>query len=169
MNHKATVWLAGLFAAVLVCSGAQASTVVLDDQTLLVLGSQPAVTPLSVPGAGELSVTLTDLQFQTAFASLQFALTEASSSMTPLSNAGTQSLDLTAPMTVYANVFAASEPGSSGLYNLTATFVPSSAVPLPASASSLMAGLLMLLVGWYAFSVASGRKPIQATVMTAMA
>jgi hypothetical protein len=103
---------------------------------------------LKTPGAGELFVTLTDLQFPTSFGSLQFALNDASSTLVGTRDAGTMTIDLTEPMTVYADVFAATQ-GGYGLYNLTATFESSSsAVPLPSSAVSLASACLMLLLFW---------------------
>jgi hypothetical protein len=178
VNRKAVLWLSGVLAAAGSISGAQASTlgasgdstpVVLAYLTELEQGSQPSVTPLDVPSAGELSVTLTDMQFPSPFASLQFALADANSMLTMLSNAGTTTLDLTAPITLYADVFATSQTGGSGLYNLTAAFVPSSSVPLPPSAASLAGGLLVLLLGLCNIALSRGRGPTQATVTTPVA
>jgi hypothetical protein len=118
---------------------------------MLVQQSGAVSTPLVIPGAGELFVTLTDMDFPTAFSQLQYAITSATGSMTSLVNAGVQTeLDLTSAATLYANVFA-TLGGSAGLYNLTATFIPggaSGAVPLPASGALLAVGcLLALLLG----------------------
>ena len=54
-----------------------ADTFVLASQSLLVQQSGANTTALSIPGAGELFVTLTDLQFPTSFASLQFEIGRA--------------------------------------------------------------------------------------------
>jgi hypothetical protein len=177
VNRKLTLWLLGLLAAASACSGAQAAIVstgegattsVLVNQSELIEGGLASVTPLNAPGAGVLSVTLTDMKFPTSFSSLQFALTDASAALVGLTDAGTISLDLTAPTTVYADVFATTQ-GGTGLYNLKATFVGSSPVPLPASAASLAAGLLVLLFGLYHAAQSRSLMPAQATVTTPMA
>ena len=168
MSRPAIVWLLGGLALLSGVPGAWASALVLADQSQVVMGTQPAVTPLSAPGAGELSVTLTDMDFPAPFASLQFALADTTSTLTAMSNAGTLSLDLTTPITVYADVFATSQIGG-GLYNLTATFVPSSAVPLPPTAASLAGGLLVMLLGLCNIALSAARKSTQATVTTSMA
>jgi hypothetical protein len=121
---------------------------VLYDQAQEVLGTSYATSvALTAPSAGDLIVSLTDELSPEAFASLQLALTSASASLVPLTNAGTVSLDLTKPATVYADVFATPQAGA-GLFNLYATFIPTSAVPLPAGVLSLASGLLVLLVGF---------------------
>jgi hypothetical protein len=120
---------------------------VLSSQSLLVQGSAANDTTLNAPGAGELFLTLTDLQFPVPFASLQFALTDSNSTLVGMQGVGTMSIDLTTPMTVYADVFATTQNGY-GLYNLSATFVSSSAVPAPASAVSLASGCMLLLWFW---------------------
>jgi hypothetical protein len=100
--------------------------------------------------------------------SLQFALTDATSILAPLATTGVETLDLTKPMTVYADVFASS-PSGAGLYLLTASFVPSTAVPLPSSIASLAGALLILLLGLSDRSRAAVRAFAQATVITSMA
>jgi hypothetical protein len=168
VNRKAILCLLGGLTMLSGFPDARASAMVLADQTLFVTGSQATATPLNAPGAGELSVTLTDMDFPSPFASLQFALADTGSSLTATSNASTMSLDLTAPITVYADVFASSQAGG-GLYNLTATFTPTSAVPLPPSAASLAAGLLVMLLTLGNVQLPHGRKSTQATVTTSMA
>jgi hypothetical protein len=125
---------------------ADAATSVLVSQLHLVQGDAAIETTLTAPSAGVLSVSLTDLQFPTSFASLQFALTDATSTVVGLRDAGTMSIDLTAPTTLYADVFAASAAGY-GLFNLSASFEGSSPVPLPGGAVSLASGCLLLL--WF--------------------
>jgi hypothetical protein len=150
-----------------------ADTSVLASQSLLVQQSGANTTALSIPGAGELFVTLTDLQFPTSFASLQFAVTDAAGTMVPLTSAGTlMSLDLAGPTTLYAEVFD-SLGGPAGLYNLTASFLSNaSTVALPGSAVSMAGGgLLLLLLGLCAdsFVQAQRRKDQHAPVTTAVA
>jgi hypothetical protein len=121
---------------------------VLYSQSSLVTGSAPSVTTLNVPGPGELFLTLTDLSFPAPFASLKFALTDTESALVGLAPPGTLTLDLTKPTQLYAEVFDTAAVGPDmGLYNLTATFLSSSPVPLPATGLLLGGGLLVLLLG----------------------
>ena len=136
----------------------------------LVQGSRAGITALNIPSAGELFLTLTDLQFPDPFSSLKFDLTDTLSSKTALTNPGTLTLNLTGPATLYANVFASAGGSSNlGLYNLTATFLASSGVtaapvPLPATG-----GLLAAVTGLAALFELVGRRRTRTTVTTAVA
>jgi hypothetical protein len=140
-----------LLASLLTTAGiGEARASVLVNENQVVRGTMATSTALSLSGAGELSVTLTDMgnsTFPAPFASLQFALSDATSTLTDLSGAGTLMLDLTAPKTVYVDVFATSQ-GSIGLYNLTASFGPASAVPLPGSVVCLAGGCFAMFLLW---------------------
>jgi hypothetical protein len=104
----------------------------------LVQGSAADAVTLSLPGAGELFLTLTDLDFPDPFASLRFALTNAQTAIVGLSVAGATDIKVASPTTLYANVFATTQASSDlGLYNLTATFVSAAEVALPASGGLL--------------------------------
>jgi hypothetical protein len=127
-------------------------TVGLINQNYTVLGAGAAPTDFSAPSAGVVSVTVTDSSatdngFSAPFTSLQFAVSETLTPLTPTMNAGTVSLDLTAASPVYVAVFWTSDPtqGNYGMYNVTADFTPSSTVPLPGSAFALLSGCLLLL------------------------
>ncbi len=177
MNRAVMIWLCGVLAAASAFSRAQASaldaapeptTLVLASQSDLVQDSAANETTLQVPGAGELYVTLTDLQFPTSFASLQFALTDATSTLVGLHGASTMSLNLTGPTSVYADVFATTQ-GGYGLYNLSATFDAGSPVPLPGSAVCLATGCLLLL--WLRATTLvplAGERSMRATVIASM-
>jgi hypothetical protein len=138
-------------------SGTATGTVsVLASESVLLQESGAMTTSLAIPGPGELFVTLTDLQFPTSFSSLQYAVSNAIDTLVAPTNAGTTTtLDLTAPTTLYANVFATVGQGGAGLYNLTATFV--SAVPLPDSIGLLVSGAF--LIGLLAMRRAPVRRP----------
>lgn len=147
-------WLLVTFALALGGTGARASVLastadasVLASQSLLIEQSGANTTVLNIPGAGELFVTLTDLEFPTSFASLQYAVSNAAGAMVPLTNAGTlTTLNLTGPTTLYAEVFD-TLGGTDGLYNLTASFLSNSAtVALPGSAVSMAGGGVLLLL-----------------------
>jgi hypothetical protein len=126
-----------------VSSAASASVLYSDSE--LVQGSQASVATLSIPSAGELFLTLTDLKFPDDFSSLKFALTDTSTALVGLADPGTLTLNLTGPTTLYAEVFANAQGAADiGLYNLTATFLGnSSPVPLPPS-GLLLAGVSLL-------------------------
>jgi hypothetical protein len=153
MSARAIWTLLSALALAVANAGAQASqlvsnsdTSVLASQSLLLQQSGANATTLAIPGAGELFVTLSDLKFPTSFASLEYAVTDADGTLIPLTNAGTEmTLDLTAPTTLYADVFA-TLGGNVGLYNFTATFVSSAPVPLPDSALSFAGGAVLLVL-----------------------
>lgn len=142
-------WLSalGLLLAIVTGQAARASTLpgptVLYSNSWLTSGNSAESTALQVPAAGELFVTLTDLAFPDSYTSLDLSLTDGTSTLESLPNPGELTLDLTQPSTLYADVFG--EVTGEGLYNLTATFLPSAPVPLPASCW-LLASALMGLV-----------------------
>ncbi len=152
---------------------APADTSVLASQSELLQQSGAEAMTLSIPDAGELFVTLTDLKFPTSFASLDYAVSDAAGALIPLTSAGTlMTLDLTGPTTLYADVFA-TVGGSAGLYNLTATFVSdTSTVALPGSVVSMAGGILLLLLLFLcadSFALAHRVTDQHATVTTDMA
>ncbi len=132
------------------------SVSVLYSQSTYVKGNAGNVTTLETPGAGELFLTLTDLDFPTQFASLDFSLSSSSTALTGLADPGTLQLSVTGPTTLYADVFASAQGKCDvGLYNLTATFLGNaSPVPLPGSGTLLSGALLFLLAGVYRRRVA---------------
>ncbi len=155
MNIKASAWIGGLMLAASLAGAQAAQASVLNSATVLysespmVLGGAATVTTLSVPGAGELFLTLTDLDFPSYFSSLKFSMTDTSGALVGLADPGTLTLDLTRPTTLYADVFATTQPGTgAGLYNLTATFLGASPVPLPASGLLFGGGLALALLVW---------------------
>lgn len=124
------------------------SPTVLFSQSTLVMGALSNVTTFNVPSAGELFLTLSDLNYTSPFASLTFYTTNDLSAEVGQAQAGTLQLDLTGPTTLYAEVFATAQGSKdAGMYNLTATFLddPSSPVPLPASGGLLAASILLWL------------------------
>jgi hypothetical protein len=160
MKRSATALIA-LVAALLCAYGGSArassqsgdpmgSPLVLASESVLLQESGAMTTSLSIPGPGKLFVTLTDLQFPTSFSSLEYFVSNSSGPLVGPVSAGSQmppTLDLTAPTTLYVNVFAAVTGNSAGLFNLTATFY--SAVPLPGSIGlfATAAALIGLLRG----------------------
>jgi hypothetical protein len=121
--------------------------VVLVSDSEMVFGGGSAMTELALPSTGELFITVTDLAFPVNFASLDFSVSEPGVTLVPLQSAGTVSLSITQPETLFADLYWTTQGiYNTGLYNITATFLPESvtAVPLPGSASLLMLGLMLL-------------------------
>lgn len=139
---------------------------VLYSGTALVSGSTAETITLNLPSAGELFMTLTDYNFPNPFASLQFNLSDGSSNKTPLTAAGSLlTWTATGPTTLYANVFATAQGVCDvGLFNLTASFVSTAPVGIPAT-GVLLASVTALaaLLEW------ACRRRVQVTVTTAMA
>jgi hypothetical protein len=161
MNARVMLGVTSLLALGLASMSTHAA--VLLNENVQVMGDTNSSVPLSIPGAGELTVTLTDEGFPADFTSLQFALSNVTATLTQLSDAGTQVLDLTTPTQVFVDIFATPD-GNSGLYNLTADFTSGTAVPLPGSALCLVSAILLLKWCWR-----RNRATEQATVMTSVA
>lgn len=159
MKCKTILGLLTILACNLVATTSHASSLgtptVLYNGWRAVQGYQANATTLQLPSAGVLSLTLTDLNFPTSFASgsLQLDLTDSSSTLLGLEGPGTWNVDVTGPMTLYANVFANAQGlgvANIGLYTLTASFMSTAPVTLPATGTllasvTLLAGLLELL------------------------
>jgi len=167
-------------AAAASCSSVYASTlepdtttpgiVLLNDDQRVNATSYATMTPLMVPGAGELFVSLTDKDFPAPFAALGFGLSEPGVTLDPFGTSGLMTLNLTQPQTVYADIFATTQSGvNAGLYNLTATFEPTAAVPLPPGAASLAGGLIVLFLGMSNLALSARKVGEQATVITPVA
>jgi hypothetical protein len=110
--------------------------------TPLVQGSLASATPFSVPGAGTVTATLTDLAWPAKLASLTFAATTPTSVLASLPGPGQVSFNTSAQGIYSAVVGAVASPSGFldlGWYSLTIGFAP--AVPLPASAWLLLSGL----------------------------
>jgi len=110
----------------------------------LVLGSSATITTIQIDAAGTLSFTLTDKLFPVALGALSFAVTDTHSALASMTGPGTLSVDVTGPMTLYADVFATAQgAANAGLYNLQVGFAPTVPVPVPASGALLCAAVLM--------------------------
>jgi hypothetical protein len=120
---------------------------VVASNSVLVVGDSSSITPLQLPGAGELFITLTDLNFPLTLASLDLSIAQGGSTLLGLSPAGTFNLQVSQATTLFADVFWDGQGSTdTGLYNLTATFIPATPVPLPGAATSLVAALGALLL-----------------------
>lgn len=109
------------------------------DRPNVVWGTSLRIDSLALPGAGSLSIRLSDLQFPEALQSLSLLVTDLHGIWQRLDGPGTLLLDLSGPAQLFVAVFARSEDRDTpGLYAVTANFAP---VPLPAAAWLLLSGL----------------------------
>ena len=99
----------------------------------LVLGNSASVMKLSIPSAGVLSLAWTDLDFASSLAALDLGLSDGTKNLANFLGAGSTTLDLSGPVTLYATIFATAQGSLDvGLYNVSASFVPAGApVPVP--------------------------------------
>jgi len=97
---------------------------------------------LGLSAAGRWSVTVTDLGWPGALQSLSFAITNVSGVLVSRTGAGTLVFDVVSPVNLFANVYAPTNAGGTGLYHLSVAFTP--AVPLPAAGWLLISGMLGL-------------------------
>jgi len=113
---------------------------------------------LDLLSAGTLTLNFTDLDFTGALDTLEFGLSETSSSVSGMIDADSITIDFTRPTKLYLDIFArAGRHTGFGLYNIYACFQPApKPVPLPASWLALACGLAGL------FGVI--RRPRQTTV-----
>ncbi len=132
--------------------GTSSAPQVLLNESLLVEGDNSTISDLTVPGAGELFLTLTDLQFPWSLPNVSLSVMEPNASVPgsellgDLSNPGTVSFNVSQATTLFADVGWTTNPSqNSGLFNLTATFVAATPVPIPQHIILTVAGLLLLL------------------------
>jgi hypothetical protein len=138
-DRKTLRGMLGLLLLVLgAARSADAATIMLE-QSGLIGGTQTVVTPLIIPGAGTLQVTLTDLAWPTRLTNLSFALSDASSVLGRMTAPGMQNFTVGGAASLYAHVYGtAAGPLDLGLYSLRVQFTP---VPLPSAAVLLLAGV----------------------------
>jgi hypothetical protein len=108
----------------------------------LVQGSLASATAFNVPGAGTVTVTLTDLDWPAKLQSLTFAATTPTAVVASLASAGQTSFGVGSAGVYDAVVNAVASPQSflnMGWYSLTIDFA--AAVPLPPTALLMLSGL----------------------------
>ncbi len=124
----------------------------------LVHGYLASATPFSVPAAGTVTVTLTDLNWPTKLASLTFAATTPTAVLAGLASAGRTSFTVGSSGVYDAVVDAVASPQSFldlGWYSLTIDFT--AAVPLPPTVLLMLSGIACLAL--VAFGKRVGRNP----------
>lgn len=137
-RKKFSGMLALLLLALAAVRSADAATIVLE-QSGLIGGTQTVVTPMIIPGAGTLQVTLTDLQWPERLTTLSFALSDATTVLGRMAAPGMQNFTVGGAANLFAHVYGtAAGPLDLGLYSLRVQFTP---VPLPSAAVLLLAGI----------------------------
>lgn len=139
---------------------AHADSIPVAAQTDYFRGTQTSVSTFQVPGAGMLTVSLHDLDWPSALASLSFSLTNATSVINTLDGktvegVGTFQYDVSGPGMYAAIVNGTAGPDNPfglGAYSYNVQFT--SAVPLPASVILLLSGLGAIAAALY------GRRPV---------
>lgn len=106
---------------------------------VVVWGTSLKVDSLWLPGAGTLSIQLSDLQFPEALQSLSLLVTDLHGLWQRIDGPGSLLVDLDGPARLFVAVFARSDDRHTpGLFAVTTNFAP---VPLPAAAWLLLSSL----------------------------
>lgn len=119
---------------------------VLYDGSGFILGNQTFVDSFNLASPGTLTVTLTNVAWPEALASLNLALSSASGAMGPEMGPGTSTFDIKAGGNVFAQWFGTAQgPLGAGVFSMKIEFQPANtAVPLPTSIALLLSGLALL-------------------------
>ena len=149
----AAALLAVLIGVVAPLAAARASTIT-EISASYTVGTAGAteIESFTVAGPGTAEVTLTDLLWPQALASLSFELTNAAGQVVgTLSGAGSATFDLAAGGTYFALSYGQASSGPSaacpfGTYGVSIAYTPPTPVPLPAGLVLLASGLGLLLV-----------------------
>jgi hypothetical protein len=121
---------------------AHADTII-EDNFMVSMSSIPKVLALGPSAPGRWTVTVTDLEWPQALASLSFTLTDFSQLLASHDGSGTLIFDVLAPTTLFATVYAFSNAAAGmGIYHISVGFTPAvPQVPLPAAAWLLLSGI----------------------------
>lgn len=127
------------------------------DQTEFVWGANFVLETLSLPSAGTLTLTLSDLEWPMPLKSMDLWLTDFGDVSHYLEGSGSLSVAVSGPAEFVAAVFARSQYGflGAGAFQLQASFAP---VPLPAGVWLLLSGL----AGFVIYTGNGKRHPIAA-------
>lgn len=161
-----TAWGALSIVALCLLAAAPASAdTILATETNLVSGTQSMVQAFTVPTAGTVTVTLTNIAWPQALTALNFVASTSSQVLTSWDAlaSGSETFSVSGAGTYYAHVTGtAGGPLALGLYSMTLSFVSAVApVPLPAGSGLLLGGLVMLL-GAAALRRPNGQRPLTA-------
>jgi len=140
-------WLLGCvlaFAGIAAAPFACADTMLVEASPYI-SGTQSTVYSLLAPGAGSLSVSLTDLGWPDRLSNLSFALTTSTDVLKTLDGGGDTTVDLSSAGTYYAIVSGTAQGyWNLGMYSLRIGFSPLGGTPAPVP---LPGALLLLLSG----------------------
>jgi len=144
-NVLAVLMLGALAFWSLGSSPAQAGEVIYDGSGFL-QGTQSFTDSFSVPTAGALTVTLTNIAFPELLSTLNLLVTSPSGLLGPeLVGGGTSTFDVTAGNVTAQWFGTAAGPLQTGMYSLHMEFQAASTVPLPTSIALFLSGLVLLL------------------------
>jgi hypothetical protein len=148
---KRKLWLAAGFAAALLSVGqdrARAAEVLYNGSGFL-QGTQSFVQSFSLPTAGTLTVTLTNVAWPQQLASLNLLMTSTNGAMGHEMGTGTSIFDVKEGGDIFAQWFGTAQgPLNTGVYSMEIEFEPSvngNPVPLPTSIALLLSGLGLLV------------------------
>lgn len=124
---------------------ANADTVLLE-QSGLISGQQSFVFEMNAPGAGTMTVRLSNLAWPERLSSLSFAASTATGVLQSLSEPGVLTFAIDGPGAYYAHVAGTAQGALDlGLYSLNISFdALASPVPLPGAAWLLLSGIALV-------------------------
>ena len=124
-----------------------ASSVIIEDNTDLMQGSESFVDSFTVSTPGTLTISLASIPWLDTLSDLQFSLASAGQLVGPSMGAGTESFQIQ-PGTYSGMLFGdADGKYGLGLFNLELSFQPLSTVPVPPSLLLLLSGVGLLAAG----------------------
>jgi len=148
---KGKRWVAAACAAAMCSlgqSGARAAQVLYDGSGFL-QGTQSFVQSFSLPSAGTLTVTLTNVAWPQQLASLNLLVTTANGAIGHEMGAGTSVFEIKEGESIFAQWFGTAQgPLNSGVYSMEIEFEAAAGgnpVPLPTSIALLLSGLGLLV------------------------
>jgi hypothetical protein len=148
MNIRQMVMM-GMFGAGALAAESAGAAEVLYEGSGLIRGQQAGMESFNVPGAGTLTVQLSNVAWPVPLGSLNGVISSASGLLGPEFGAGTSTFQVAGPGEFFAQWFGTAQgPLDVGVYALNIEFQPSGVmpVPLPTSIGLLVSGLALL--GW---------------------
>lgn len=139
----------GMFGVGALAAGSAGAAEVIYDGAGFIRGQQAGMESFNAPGAGTLTVQLSNVAWPVPLGSLNAVISSASGLLGPEMGAGTNTFQVTGAGEIFAQWFGTAQgPLDVGVYALNIEFQPSGVmpVPLPTSIALLVSGLALL--GW---------------------